>query len=295
MKRKNGIGSALSLCLAATLAVSAAADEASVAAVVASNTGPYAAALEGFREGMGPGGVAVFDLSHGAPSLPSSAKVVVAFGGKAAMENYPEGTTLIYCLAPGTWIDPAQRKGQTVMVSMETSFQTIILELKEIQPNLKRLAVLWGSAHLSGLAKSRRVDESGVRVLPVEVTSSDELPDVLRGLEGRVDAVWLMADPLLLNEQNVRMIKEFCWANKLPVYSSVKRFLDYGSVAAVYVDFGDIGRAAANAARRALAGESLSGDIASPRFDIAFNMTAAGECGVNISEDLKRRATAVAP
>ena len=57
-------------------------------------------AYAGFRETFG-GAMRRLLLSEGKVEVGRQILVVVAFGGKAALNKYPEGLKLVSCMAPG--------------------------------------------------------------------------------------------------------------------------------------------------------------------------------------------------
>src|SRR5688500_2450044 len=87
------------MLLAAFLLGPALARAEDVHAVLSAAQKPYEEALQGFREELGRE-VGTSVLGGGAPRV-AGAKVVVAFGGEAAQVAYPDGVTVVACLAPG--------------------------------------------------------------------------------------------------------------------------------------------------------------------------------------------------
>ncbi len=72
-----------------------------VVAVLSSDLAYYQEAFQGFQKAWA-GPVAAVNLKSGKARIDSDTRVVVAFGAKAALQPYPDGVTVIYCMAPGT-------------------------------------------------------------------------------------------------------------------------------------------------------------------------------------------------
>ncbi|MCR4294977.1 MAG: hypothetical protein NUW21_05540, partial [Elusimicrobia bacterium] len=106
-------GPPLLLLLAAlSAAPSSAARE--IEAVLSAAPGPYQAAFDGFVKEFGRE-VSTVRL----PALPAAgARVIVAFGGEAAVQSYPDGAVLIACLAPGLRTR-SRHRGPFVYVTMK--------------------------------------------------------------------------------------------------------------------------------------------------------------------------------
>ena len=86
-----------------------------VVAVLSSNSAPYQQAFEGFQQAFGHS-VPSYILSEGDPKIPSGTRVIVAIGGKAALYPYSSGHVLIYCLAPGTKLNPEEHSSQLLNI-----------------------------------------------------------------------------------------------------------------------------------------------------------------------------------
>ena len=238
-----------------------------VVAVLSSELGPYLEAYDGFRERLGYP-VPVVSLSAGQPRIGDRTRVVVAFGSKAAQEKYPDDVILIYCMAPGTIPRGDGRSGPIVHVSMLPQAELLMGALKEIQPQMRRLAVCW---MLEGFVAYRGrmaevAEEMEVELAGSPLESVDGLPDWLRTqMEAQVDALWLPPDPLLINAQSFAILREFSRANDVPLYAPTAGFVAEGAVASVAVSFVQVGQEAAALVERALAGETLPLDISIPR------------------------------
>jgi len=183
-------------------------------AVMSSRLAPYQEALAGFESALGRD-VPVLELPQADANLTGATRVIVTFGGKAALQSFPKNAALVYCLAPGLELDRTLRKAATVKVWMLPRPTDLLGRLVRIQPSLSRLAVLWAAegnqVYLRELeaAAQRR----GVRIVSIKVEDASAMPQHLRAVEGRIDAIWLPPDPLLVTAQVFAVLKEFSWSN----------------------------------------------------------------------------------
>jgi len=115
-----------------------------VTVVLSSDLGPYGEAYAGFIEAFGQPDRQV-NLKKDQFQLSVNTRLVVAFGGKAALQAYPDDVTLVYCLAPGVYLAPEKRRGRSVKVAMMPSALAMLTHLKRLQPDLRRLGVFWSS------------------------------------------------------------------------------------------------------------------------------------------------------
>jgi hypothetical protein len=252
----------------------------SVTAVLSSDLGPYMEAYEGFQEAFGTP-VRQINLKTDVLEPNNISDIVVAFGGKAALETYANNTVVIYCLAPGVQLNTETQ--QTIKIPMLPSAADVLNRLQILQPGLNRLATIWASdAQADYLRKLAFVaEQSGIVLISERVSSPDDLPDRLRQvLRDGANGVWLPPDPALINARNFSVFKEFSWSNNIPLYVPTAGLVDKGAVAAVSSGFRDIGRTAGAVARRALQGNLNERVIYPLEVEFRVNLNAANQAGL---------------
>lgn len=264
-----------------------------VVAVLSADAGPYRAAFEDFQKSLGRS-VPVVRLPAGPMDAAPRARVVVAFGGEAALQSYPERAAVIACLAPG--LRPRSEGGGTyAFVSMKPPADTLLRRLKALQPKLARLTVLWNAEDSASYAKALRRSGAalGVEVDAVLVTSPDRLPDVLRALAHKTDALWLAPDPGLVTPESFQTIKQFSWDSAIPFYAPTAGLVAAGAAAAVSVSAAEAGRQAAALARQALAGEPLPEVVYPSAVELTVNPGSAAKAGLTIAPTALEKADKV--
>lgn len=258
----------------------------SVVAIVSSETGPYQDALAGLKQELGES-VPTFFLSRGEPQIPNSVRVVVAFGAKAALRNYPDQAVLVYALAPGTIIE-----SQTaVKICMEPDHAILMKTMKKLDPGIKRLGILWISPRFQTYANEL---QAASRALNITIESSSletsaDVPDHLRKLYGRIDAFWLLPDPLLINAVSLPIIMEFSRSNKVPVFVPTAGLVEQGATASIGPSFREMGRQAGSAVRKILDDAPRESKIYSTNVGIVINKTVVAQLGLQIPEEVLRK------
>ncbi|MDE2511145.1 MAG: hypothetical protein KGL74_08480 [Elusimicrobia bacterium] len=261
----------IGLAAAAAFAGTARAQE--VVAVLSSDQSAYREVYEGFQSAFG----ATVPLLALGEAVPDSAKVVLAFGGKASVQSYPARAVLVYAIAPSVIVDRKTHDGTSIKIMMEPEAGTLIRRLTSIQPGLKRLAVLWSNpGQAASVERLVRVGAArGVAVSAEKLEAADGLPARLRELMGKADAIWLEPDPALINARNFSIIKQYSYDNGIPFYAPTEGLAEQGATAAVSVAYREMGRTMAAAAKSVLAGSNPPGEIYSERVRVAVNRTAA--------------------
>ena len=259
------------------------------AAVLAKGSGLYFEAFLAFQKALGRP-LATFDLSAEKPRLPRGLKTVVAFGSKAAAYDYPPGAKVIYLLAPG--YAPRNGGGRSTGISALPEPSQAIEVYKRLQPDLKRLGVFIAKsernpyiAELEAAAKPR-----GVEIIHVELRAPEEFPDKLRDLAGRIDALWLLPEPTLINKTSLMVLAEFSCSNRLPFYAPSGGLTELGAAASFAPNLTEAGVAAAAALEKTLSGQALPGTIYVARSELALNEAFIKKCALPVKLPASRAA-----
>ena len=262
-----------------------------VVALVSPAPGPYQAAFESFAKALGQP-VAAYHMPKERAKIDSGVRVVVAFGGEAAVQAESGRATVIACLAPS--LASGSRRGVAVM-AMKPSAEGLLAKLRLVQPGLKRLGAFWNSEETGKYLKElkRAAASLGIEIDAVRVLDSRGIPEALRAETGKIDALWLAPDPTLVTPETFETIKQFSWDNRVPFYAPTAGLAAAGAAAAVSVGAQEAGRQAAGLALRALAGEPLPETLYPDRNELTVNLESAGKAGLAIAPDALERADKV--
>jgi hypothetical protein len=268
-----------------------------ITAVLSSDSSYYQEALSGFQEAVGQK-VAVVILSgnHSPPNIPKNCKLILVVGGKASAQQYPDHVPVVYSMVPFMPLQ-SQRLGTKVHIAMIPSAHLLFAEIRQIQPNLRTLALLWTSDSMSFAIKQfeKQAAESGLSVLSKRIQNPARLPDHLRSLAGQTDALWIAPDPLLVNEKNFTTIRDFAWGNRIPFYAPTAGLAEEGASAAIAVGFREMGRTAALAAHQILSGNPTADILYPVRLDVTINLSSAQKCNLVIPKHVLEWARKVIP
>jgi len=268
-----------------------------VVVVLSSDSPAYREALAGFEKEYGHP-VPTFTLSKGNVHLPDSAKVFVAIGGTAATFSYPARSTLIYCLAPSVERFAGADEGLRVNVRVSSAPDIVLAKLKSLQPSLKRLSIFWINPALNQIFRDfeSAARPLGIELRAIHVERPEGVPEALRALKDKTDALWFIPDPMLMTPGIFTMTKEFASANGVPFYVPIDALVDKGATASVSSSFWEMGRLSGKLAAKAADGKL--GDAARvypQKVIVTINLTAAAQSGLTIPEDMKKKADRVVP
>jgi hypothetical protein len=268
-----------------------------VTAILSSGLEPYLEAFRGFEEGMGRT-VPHRILPDGGGVRHPGPRVVVTFGGKAAVAGYPDGVAHVYCLAPGTQLEGGGRTSPTTRVYMIPRPAAVLGDLRGIQPELERLTVLYSLPGFDRYIEEMRTAARsyGMQIRRVRVADPADLPDRLRDLaKSGSDAIWLPPDPLLITPDRFTALRAFSASQRIPLFVSSEGLVEEGAVAAVSCSYRAIGIAAARATRAVLDGRLPKSEVYPEASETTLNLAAARQCGLIVPPDAVRLAARVLP
>lgn len=256
-------------------------------AVLSVNSGAYLEAFSAFQAAYGRE-VVHYDLSSRKPEIGKDTKLIVTFGGKAANYAYPEGINIVHSLAPGFLMGTLAREAKSVKISFTPDFPLTLSRIKEIQPELKRLRILWASPRYSRFEQEAKDAgaRQGIQVSTFKLEGPGSLPDALRSALGETDALWLPPDPLIVTRENLLILREFSWENRIPFYGSTKSITREGAVASFGISFAEMGKAAARAAITLNSGGSLPATVFPDKTEVTLNSAAAGKLGIKFPRSI---------
>ena len=261
-------GSALAVLVTLALTLPAMSRAAGVALIKSGPLAPYEEATTAFTAAY-QGRVAVFVLGDVAPSFmlgriqAARPEVVVAVGLKAALfarDNLPH-VPLVFCVVPN-YGHFDLTGGLITGVSADIPPERDLAALRTALPRVKRVGLLFGSATGAGLARRAHgaAVAAGIVLVEAPVADLSNLHQVARELAGRVDALWLPADPTVATPEVFRTLLELSLAQRKPLLVFSEALVRSGALLAVAPDYAWMGAQAAGVVRRIQSGER-AGDI----------------------------------
>jgi putative ABC transport system substrate-binding protein len=168
--------------------------------------------------------------------------------------------------------------------------------LREIVPNLRRLAILGNSSN-PVVALESGAAQSAARMLGLDTVSpefrrAEGIPSAIEALNGRADGLYVCVDPLMI--ANRARINTLALAAKLPVVHSYRDNLGEGLIS-YGPDLLDLYRRAAGLVDKILRGTKPANiPVEQPtKFELAINLKTAKALGLTVPPTLLARADEV--
>jgi putative ABC transport system substrate-binding protein len=169
--------------------------------------------------------------------------------------------------------------------------------LRELIPTLRRVAIIANVANSDGALETHDVEAAsralGLEVKNLPVRKTEDIEPALGSLGGLVDALYVVADPLI-NTNRVR-IQIRALAARLPTIYNSREFVEVGGLISYGPNFPDLWRRAAELVDKILRGARPANiPVEQPtKFDLTINMITARALGLTAPTGLLARADQV--
>lgn len=169
--------------------------------------------------------------------------------------------------------------------------------MKEIVPDLKAIGYVYNAGEVNSVIMLNQLKTEaqgyGWKVVEVQAQHTADVLNAARSLKDKVQVIYTAQDNNVVSAY-ASMYKA-AMEMKIPLIASDPNLVSKGAVAAVGVNYHTLGKETGKMVARILKGEA-AGSIASQRateFELVVSPKHAQEQGVNLSDDLKKRANQV--
>jgi putative tryptophan/tyrosine transport system substrate-binding protein len=221
----------------------------------------------------------------------SDASLVVAVGLKAALAAKIEivDVPVLYMMI----LDPLKHRLTAanmtgVLLDIPTDRQLKVM--RALLPSLRRIGMLYDpdktTPKLKEAESSAAIHEFTLQGFAVG--NEKEIPQQLRMLLSKSDALWLVPDSTVLTDESIRFILESSVAKQVPVIGFSPEFTRLGALLSLSVDYGEAGREAGLLAKRILNGDQPLPlkPVPVQRIKITVNQKTARYLGITIPKEL---------
>ncbi|MFH1096240.1 MAG: ABC transporter substrate-binding protein [Candidatus Desantisbacteria bacterium] len=234
----------ISLCC---LTTNVCASEPRIAIVISRQIQPYMAVVREIKAGVN----AVFyeyNLNGDkrniqkiiAEILSKNPDIIVAIGTEAADGccGKTEGIPTIFSMVLNPYILKLNMSG----VALDISAKAQILTLRKILPKAKKIGVIYNPAVSASLIAQAQKENISIVASPVK--SESQIAPALKNMldQGRIDAFWLIPDPMVANQSIARYILETTLKANVPVFAPSPAFVKNGALFSVSACYDRIGK-----------------------------------------------------
>lgn len=156
-------------------------------------------------------------------------------------------------------------------------------------PGLRKIGVLYSKAYNAEWLESARkaAQDMGIEIVAKSLRNSNRLESALEELLPKVDALWLISDPVVLSDrESVLRIFEQSDAMKKPVLTYNEVFSAYGALLVIEADIPTIGEQASMLALDILSDKKITNRVQPPAGSrLILNMKKIREYGIELNEE----------
>ncbi len=284
--------------------------------IVSSNSTFYQPAVQGFRDGLNRREVANdMKLSYDVLTLDGSVKsdttaierhlrenpnLVCTIGSDAVLDlvSLHSKIPAVFCMilnpvslgaASSIQKPGGEFTGTTLLVDPGKQLET----LQIADPAVKRVGVLYtvgdptSSAFLS--LASTEANALQISLVAKGISSDRDIESALNSLAGKVDAMWIIADPMSTDSAALGATTRFTHAQNIPMLGLSPVTVAQGALVALSPNYKDLGDVTAEMAATILSGVSTPADmqVRGPRATVlTINIATAANLKLKLPEDL---------
>lgn len=223
-------------------------------------------------------------------ALAEGPSLVFAIGAEAleAAAN-KSAAPILYAMVPSTHKVPGAAKGIPMLVEPVPQLQAA----KALLPEMKKVGVLFDPSRSGPLVEEceAAARAAGVTLVKAQVTARSEIAGATRALMDQVDLLWLLPDPTVVSGETFKFLVQTSLSMKVPLLGFSGAIAKAGALVSTDVELPQMGKAAAQAARRVIGGGALQ--VEPPAPGIVINGKTAELLGVSIPKALLERGARV--
>ena len=267
---------------------------------------PYQDVLAGLQQSLTKQGITLTVEVHATPSAPSiadalhdikknGARLVVTLGGAATQATARDVDQVPILATMIVTADDITAASNATAILLDFPLDLQMQWLHRIVPAASTVGVLFNpKKNQTKVSQALRIaKDNGLSLVTQAVDTPRALPDALENLSRHVDALWGIADSVVMTPQTAEPILLSTLRNKIPLAGLSTTWVKAGALYALDRDYLDIGNQCGELAGKILGGASASSLApTSPRkVTYSVNLKTAGAMNLELSQEVVRGAT----
>jgi len=212
--------------------------------------------------------------------------LILAIGTEAATLAAREvnDIPILFCMVPN--LEKYEFTSPNITgISLDLPIRTQLATLQTIAPRTRNVGVMYNPKYSHKIIEEafQAADKLGMALIPSKIDSPEDVPRGTRAFLGRVDALWMVADPTLMNSRAFRSLVDFTRQNRVPLFSISEKMVKAGALVSLAAHPYSIGQQAGRMANKILR-QGVTPDLipveAPEGLEIAINLATAKGIGV---------------
>ncbi|MCP4272185.1 MAG: hypothetical protein GY781_09490 [Gammaproteobacteria bacterium] len=171
-------------------------------------------------------------------------------------------------------------------ISTEIAIEDQLKGYQSILGPFKNMGIIYDPSKTGNIIESaeKKAEGTGINLVKYEIDSSKEVSQAMENLIGKIDALWLLPDSTVVTKKSFGLIKSTTLENRIPLLCTSDVFVKAGALAAVSPNHKDVGRQAAELARKILelSTPGSLGIVYPDRFKLTVNTDTAKKLGLEL-------------
>jgi len=264
---------------------------------------PYRALLEGLTSAcdckvrvITPQEAAPEGLEQRLKASGTRAVLAVGLRARAAVDgvrDLPVLLTMVPQVAP--WVAAqANRFG----IEMSLSPRRHLEALLRVFPRAQRIGVVFDPSQIGDYVREAQAAAAALNLTLItrEIARPGEFYRQLEELRGRVDVIWMLPDPTVLQGENINVLLLASFESRVPIYGFARKYVELGAIAASQFDLAALGDQVAELIGHL---QSSPAGAAPPRWEytrgaqLVLNQKVARKMGIVLNPDVLEAAADV--
>jgi len=213
--------------------------------------------------------------------------IVLAIGVLAAtvVKEEIKDVPIVFCMV----INHARfhlTKPNITGISTEMAIEDQLKGYQSILGSFSNLGVIYDPSKTGNIIEKteKKIEDAGLKLVKYEIDSTKEVSEAMESLIGKIDALWLLPDSTVVTKKSFAFIKSTTIKNRIPLLCTSDVFVKAGALAAVSPNHKDVGKQAAELARKILelsTPDSL-GIVYPDHFKLTVNTDTAEKLGLKL-------------
>lgn len=187
--------------------------------------------------------------------------------------------------------------GNITGVSMNIPPERQLEAVLKVSPKIKRVGLVFDPQKTAYIVKEARraAGSLGVTLRAEEVHNSRDVPLLIQGMKGKIDALWMLPDTTVITPETVEFLLLYSLENKIPILAFSEKYVEMGALLSVSIDAFDLGRQAGEMARKILSGADIRNmhRADARRAVLSINLKVAEKLGITVSKEIVNKARIV--
>ncbi len=187
-------------------------------------------------------------------------QLVIAVGSRAASVAAGVGAPYVTTmLLEGDAPPETDRNKPVASLTLDVPARVVLNRIRQLAPRWRRLAIIRERSQRDPANEEIQAEAAalGFAADVMECSGPKELLEAVRGLRGRVNALWCLPSRSLYEPASVRELILESIRNGLPLVGFSEAFVRAGALMGFFPDYRDVGAQTAELARRYQAGQLL--------------------------------------